>query len=63
MDFPKKGFSAFFRLKVVEIKPGDAAGDLVIFRFPDGGATEYFKSGQLFTATFKPLADDDERKE
>jgi hypothetical protein len=62
MNLPKKGFVGFFpQVKVVEVKQGkgEAPGNqLVTFQFLDGG-TAYFNKGDLFTATFHPIKDED----
>ena len=61
LDVAKEGFTALFMLRVAEIRPGDSSTDgLVAFNFSGGGA-EYFKPGDLFTATFNPLLDEGDR--
>jgi hypothetical protein len=63
MDFPKKGFKAIYRMRVVQVKQGDSKiGSMVTFHCLDGGAEQYFKLGETFVATFEPLPDDDEPK-
>lgn len=55
----KKGFTALFRLRAVEVKQGPSPDSQhVTFEFPDGG-TAYFSNGELYTATFKPLPEDE----
>ena len=62
LDFAKKGFKAIYRMRVVEVKPGDSQNpNVATFHCLDGGAEQYFKPGETFVATFEPLLDEGER--
>jgi hypothetical protein len=63
LNFAAKGFKAIYRMRVVEVKPGDSQNaNVVTFHCLDGGAEQYFKPGETFVAVFEPITDDDKPK-